>query len=128
MRAEFHPPEDPSNVVGTAVWDGHRAVMDADDPAIRASLERIFKLTPVVVDDPSYRSLGALGESVIQPGNAEWFRAAAYGRAAPEGLKARVVPEVIGQGGWDPASAYRTFREDIGRLLERGIHSSPDVQ
>ena len=57
---------------------------------------------------------------MIQPGTPEWFRAAAYTRAAAEGLRARVVPEVIGQGGWDPAAAYRTFREDVARLLQRG--------
>ena len=122
MRAEFLRADDPTGVVGTATWDGERAVIDADDPRVREVLERIFRSAPVVVDDPSYRSLGALGEAVIQPGNAEWFRAAAYQRARAEGLKARVIPELVGQGGWDPAAAYRTFREDMGRLLERGIH------
>ena len=38
-----------------------------------------------------------------------------------EGLSARLVPEVVGQGGWDPAAAYRTFREEMTRLLGRGI-------
>src|SRR2546429_5782476 len=31
------------------------------------------------------------------------------------------------QGGWDPAAAYRTFREDVARLLQRGIRR-PDEQ
>ena len=125
MRAEFlRSGGEASDVVATASWDGRRVVVDGADPGVRDAIDRIFRPTPVVVDDPSYRSLGALGEAMIQPGNAEWFRAAAYSRAGAEGLKARVVPEVVGQGGWDPAAAYRTFREDVGRLLERGIHRS----
>ena len=87
---------------------------------------RIFKRTPVVVNDPAYLSLGAHGESVVQPGDAVWFRAAAYARAPAEGLKVRIVPEVEAQGGWDPAAAYRTFREDVGRLVERGSHRPDD--
>src|SRR5206468_10960508 len=78
VRAEFLPADEGDEVVGVARWDGRRAVVEAEDPAVRAALERIFKPRPVVVDDPSYRSPGARGESVIQPGNDEWFRAAAY--------------------------------------------------
>ena len=123
MRAEFRRVDaDPTDVVATASWDGDCVVIDASDLAVRPSIARIFRLSPVVVDDPSYRSLGALGESMIQPGNAEWFRAAAYARAGEEGLKVRVVPEVVGQGGWDPAAAYRTFREDVGRQLADHNH------
>jgi hypothetical protein len=32
----------------------------------------------------------------------------------------------VGQGGWDPAAAYRTFREDVARLLQRGIRQPSD--
>ena len=71
-------------------------------------------------------SLGARGESVIQPGSIEWFRAAAFDRAEREGFAVRVVPEVTGQGGWDPAAAYRTFREDMTRLIDRGIDERAD--
>ena len=124
MRAEFLPAEG-DEVVGVARWDGHRAVVETEDQAVHDALERIFKARPVLVDDASTRSLGAHGESVIQPGSGEWFRAAAYTRAGAEGLKARVVPEVIGQGGWDPASAYRTFRDDMSRLLLRDTRT-PD--
>ena len=127
MRAEFLRADDAAEVVATASWDGRGVVVEADDEAVRSALERIFRPTPVVVDDPSYRPLYARGESVVQPGNAEWFLAAAYARAASEELKARVVPEVVGQGGWDPAAAYRTFREDVARLLQRGIRR-PDEQ
>jgi hypothetical protein len=127
MRAEFLRDEEGStDVVATASWDGRGFEVEAQDSDVRAAVERIFRLTPVVVDDPTYRPLYARGEAVIQPGNADWFRAAAYGRAASEGLKARVVPEVVGQGGWDPAAAYRTFREDVARLLQRGIRQSSD--
>ena len=126
MRAEFRRADDESDaVVGTARWNGQRVEIDADDDAVRRAVERIFRPAPVVVDDPSFRSLGARGEAMVQPGNGEWFRAAAYARASEAGLKARLVPEVVGQGGWDPAAAYRTFREDVGRLLERGAHG-PD--
>jgi hypothetical protein len=129
MRAEFLRAEEGStDVIATASWDGKSARIDAEDSAARAAVERVFRLTPVVVDDPSYRPLYARGEAVVQPGNADWFRAAAYTRAPAEGLKARVVPEVVGQGGWDPAAAYRTFREDVTRLLQRGIHPSEDRQ
>jgi hypothetical protein len=125
MRAEFLRAEEGStDVIATAWWDGRSARVDAGDSTTRTALERIFRLTPVVVDDASYRPLYARGEAVVQPGNADWFRAAAYTRAQAEGLKARVVPEVVGQGGWDPAAAYRTFREDVARLLQRGDHPS----
>lgn len=122
MRAEFLRADgDGTDVVASVSWDGRSVAFDDVGAELKRAIERIFRPAPVVVDDPSYRSLGALGEAMIQPGNAEWFRAAAYQRAAEAGLKARVVPEVVGQGGWDPAAAYRTFREDMGRLLERGL-------
>ena len=78
---------------------------------------------PVVVDDPAFRSLGAHGETVVQPGSLEWFEAAAFSRAGPEGLAARMIPEVTGQGGWDPAASYRTFRSTIQQLVESGVGS-----
>ena len=34
-----------------------------------------------------------------------------------EGLAVRLVPEARGHGGWDPASAYRTFRQSVDRIL-----------
>jgi hypothetical protein len=119
MRAEFIRTDDGSRVVASASWDGRHAVVQSDDESIRKTVERIFRATPVVVDDPAYRSLGAHGASVIQPGSIEWFRAAAFARAGEAGLRARLVPEVTGQGGWDPAAAYRTFDEAVERLFRR---------
>jgi hypothetical protein len=117
LRAEFHRRDDGSEVVGAAWWDGRRVHVESDDEEVRGGLERIFRLTPVVVDDPAFRSLGAHGETVLEPGSLEWFEAAAFARAGAEGLSVRMVPELMGQGGWDPAAAYRTFRSTIRRLV-----------
>ncbi len=116
MRAEFYRPGDPETVVGTARWDGRRAQVEASDDEIRSVLRRIFRSSPVVADDSSLRPLGSTGESVLQPGSLEWFRAAATSRATGSGLAARLVPEVPPRTGWDPASAYRTFRQVVARL------------
>src|SRR5918996_2958334 len=119
MRVEFHPPDDPERVVAEAVWDGSRAVIRAPDEERRASVERFFRPTPVVLEDPALRPQGSRGETVLQPGSLEWFRAAALTRAGDAGLAARIVPEVAGPGGWDPAAAYRTFRQSVDLLLAR---------
>jgi hypothetical protein len=119
MRVEFHPPDEPERVVAEAVWDDSRAVVQAPDEERRAAVERFFRLTPVVLEDPALRPRGSRGETVLQPGSLEWFRAAALTRAAESGLAARIVPEVAGPGGWDPAAAYRTFRESVDLLVGR---------
>jgi hypothetical protein len=116
MRAEFYRPDDPENVVGTVRWDGRRAQIDASDDEIRSTLLQILRPSPVVADDASLRPLGSKGESVLQPGSLEWFRVAATSRASGTGLVARLVPEVPPRTGWDPASAYRTFRQVVTRL------------
>ena len=118
MRAEFTRPGDGTDVVTTARWDGRRVHIDAEDADVRRALERVFRPTPVLVNDPAFRSLGARGESVMQPGSLEWFETAAFARAPEEGFAVRLVPEVAGQGGWDPAASYRTFRSTIRRLVE----------
>jgi len=124
MRVEFRREVDQAKVVGVARWDGKRATMESDDPSVRDTLERIFRPTPVVVDDPSLRPLGSRGESLVYPGSLEWFREAALSRAGSVGLRARFVPEVRGHSGWDPASAYRTFGETVDRLVEgQGVRS-----
>ena len=130
MRAEFRRRDDGSDVVATAAWDGRGVLIDVTDPGARGALERIFRPTPVVVDDASLRPLGARGEVMIQPGNLEWFREAAFARAGQEGLAVKLVPEVAGQGGWDPAGAYRTFGEDMERLIgrPRASDSAHDVR
>ena len=116
MRAEFYRPDDPAEVVGAARWDGRTARVEAGDQDTGSAISRVFRPTPVVVDDPSLRPLGAHGESVVQPGSLDWFRAAAVTRSDEEGLRVRFVPQVRVGGGWDPASAYRTFRQTVARL------------
>lgn len=91
--------------------------MEADDPELKASIERAFRPIPVVVNDPSLRYPGTSGASVLQPGSLEWFRAVAQVRVPAEtGLVARSVPGVT-VGGYDPAANYRRFPEQIERLV-----------
>ncbi|MFL5768003.1 MAG: hypothetical protein ACJ758_09215 [Actinomycetota bacterium] len=116
MRVEFFHPPASEDVVGRARWDGKRAVIESEDDEVRGKLQRVFRVTPVVVDDASTRMLGASGETALQPGSLEWFRAAALTRTEPEGLSARIVPDFEPGEGWDPASNYRTFRNQIRRI------------
>jgi hypothetical protein len=136
LRVEFHappelaepppkpqpgppPPPVPPPAVASASWVGDRVVVDADDPELRASIERAFRPVPVVVDDPSLRYPGTSGESVLHPGDLEWFRAVAHVRVPAEtGLVARSVPGVT-LGGYDPAANYRRFSEQIEHLESR---------
>jgi hypothetical protein len=118
MKVEFYRPDDPTEVVGVSRWDGRTAGVEAADQDVRFAIDRVFRPTPVVVDDPSLRPLGARGESVVHPSSLDWFRAAAITRSREEGLRVRFVPEVRTPGGWDPASAYRTFRQAVARLEE----------
>jgi hypothetical protein len=101
MRAEFFRPDAPEVVVGNAEWDGRRAVPDAEDDRVRKVLSRIFRPSSVAVDDSSMRFAGASGETVVEPGDLEWFRTAALVRGAHEGLSVRFV--TTAPGGWDPA-------------------------
>jgi hypothetical protein len=113
------PPPAPPRAVASASWVGDRVVVDADDPKLRASIERAFRPVPVVVDDPSLRYPGTSGESVLHPGDLEWFRAVAHVRVPAEtGLIARSVPGVT-VGGYDPAANYRRFSEQVDRLESR---------
>lgn len=94
-------------------------VAESDDPELKASIERAFRPVPVVVDDPSLRYPGTSGESVLSPGDLEWFRAVAQVRVPAEtGLVARSVPGVT-MGGYDPAANYRRFSEQIAHLESR---------
>ena len=117
MRVEFHRPEDAEAIaVVTARWSEGTAEVSSEDEALRVAVEHAFRPIPVVTDDASHRRLGTHGDSVIQPGGLEWFQTVALVRVPAEtGLAARVVPGVTG-GGYDPASNYRTFREQIERL------------
>ena len=124
MRIEFARPSETDDdqplqataPVGTAVWTGEGADLQAADDDTRAALGRIFRPTPVATADGSYRRLGTHGDSVLQPGTLEWFRAAAFTRAPREGLVARMVPAVRDGAGWDPAAQYRTFEDAVERL------------
>jgi hypothetical protein len=138
LRIEFHHPPDPAEPappqgqpgppprppepqpsVASAVWLGDRVIVEAEDPKRKASIERAFRPIPVVVDDPSLRYPGTSGESVLQPGDLEWFRAVAQVRVPAEtGLVARSVPGVTA-GGYDPAANYRRFSEQIERLVSK---------
>lgn len=117
MRAEFFRPDDPETVVGTADWDGVRVLISAGDDDHRSSLQRVFRLSPVPVDDASRRALGTSGPVVAEPGDLDWFLAAAEVRGAEQGLGVRLMPET--QGGWDPAGDYRRMGDWIG---ERETH------
>lgn len=127
MKAEFYVPPpappadqpdakpDPPTLVGTAVWRDGVVEIEAGDE-LRPALEHVFRKTPVVTDDAAYRRFGTHGAVQIQPGDLEWFRAAAQVRAAAEaGVIARLVPGVS-EGGFDPAAGYRTFEDSIERL------------
>lgn len=122
MRVEFYRAEDDvdKNVVATAAWRDGRASVESEDEELRAGLERVFRATPIAINDPSFLQAGTRGEVVLHPGDTSWFRAVAQVRAAHElDLVARVVSGPI-EGGYDPASNYRTFEEQVERLSSSG--------
>jgi hypothetical protein len=124
MRAEFHH-DDPNKVLATVRWD-RRGLDISGDREIEAKIRRIFRPTPVVVDDSALRSSGTSGPVVLHPGTLLWFRAAAQLRSDAEGLKVRFVPEGQDVMGWDPAGAYRTFGETIERKELSGVAARPE--
>jgi hypothetical protein len=105
MRAEFFRPDDPEAVVGAAEWEAGGARIESDDPEIRTTLKRIFRPSPVALDDPALRDPASSGSAVVEPGDLEWFRIAAGVRGEREGLQVRFVSR--SPGGWDPAGSYR---------------------
>jgi hypothetical protein len=105
VRADFFRPEDAEGVVGTATWEAGSVRVESDDSEVRETLARIFRPTPVALDDPAVRDPSTRGPSVVEPGDLDWFRAAASVRGPGEGLRVRFVTET--PGGWDPAGAYR---------------------
>ena len=119
MKAEFTRPDAPDDVVATATWDGAGVRLEAADPDAVAAAGRIFRPIPIVVDDPSLRGAGAAGPSTLEPGGLDWFMEAALSRAGAEGLQARLMA-TDRRMGWDPAGAYRTFRQTVDRA------SAPD--
>ncbi|MGH2654452.1 MAG: hypothetical protein ACRDHV_08915 [Actinomycetota bacterium] len=105
MRAEFFRADAPDRVVGEAEWDGRRAVITAGDDDVRATLDRVFRVSTVAVDDATPGGTG--GKTFAEPGDLEWFRAAARFRGAEEGLGVRFVNEVPAR--WDPALDPETY-------------------
>ena len=105
MRADFFRAEDPGTILGTAEWDGRRAVIRAEDEKMRAVLTRVFRPAPVGI--PYRGPRGPEGEAVVEPGDLRWFRAAASARGGDEGLAVRFVTEVVGR--WDPALDPETY-------------------
>jgi hypothetical protein len=102
--------------VAVVTWGEGGVTAESDDPDVAARLRRAFRATPVVVDDPTRRYPGTRGESILQPGDLEWFRAVALVRAPAEtGLVPRFVPNPSA-GGYDPAANYRRFTEQMERL------------
>ena len=118
MRAEIYRPApaegEPDTIVAVATWNDGASAIDIRDGSV-PGLDAILLATPVVVDDPSLRSQGTRGEVLLQPGDLEWFRAAVRVRAEALGLSVRFVASG-GPGGWDPASQYRTFDQQVEKL------------
>jgi hypothetical protein len=114
IRAELYRPDAPEAVVAFATWSSAGPSLEVQDATLQG-LDRLFRATPVVIEDASLRQLGASGESLLQPGSLAWFRAALQTRAPELGLAVRFVAEDV-RNGWDPASNYRTFREQSARL------------
>ena len=114
MRAELRRPDAPDAIVAVATWDGKQARLDVKDPSV-SGLDRILRPAPIAIDDPSLRHPGTSGPVVLQPGDLEWFRAALLTRALELGLSVRFVSDAV-VGGFDPASQYRSFEEQVERL------------
>jgi hypothetical protein len=125
VRAEFYRPEQPEQVLGRARWTGARVEVEAEDGEVRRALDRVFRPTPVIVDDPSLRPTGAGGPVLLPPRSLAWFRAAAEARAGEVGMRARLVPEGRDELGWEPAGAYRTFNEQVERKERTGLAAGP---
>lgn len=107
MRAEFFRPDDPDRVVGVAIWDGRQVMIEADDPDVREALTRVFRTSPVSVEDPALRPAGTNGPTVVEPGDLTWFRVAARVRSARQGLSVRFVTDRPPR--WDPALDPETY-------------------
>ena len=117
MRADFYRLDAPGEIVGRARWVGSGIEVETgtqDDDVLRA-LSRIFRRTPVVVDDPALRLPGATGPAVLPPGSLRWFRLAAAARCEAEGLGVRLAPEGQAGMGWDPAGGYRSLSDTEAR-------------
>ena len=128
MKVEFSRPDDEERTtVAVATWADGTVDVSSDDDELAAAVRHAFRRTPVVTDDASFRRLGTHGEVVLQPGDLEWFRAAALVRATVEtGLAVTVVPGIV--GGYDPAADYRPFGDEIERLASRAARRGTDLR
>ncbi len=124
MKAEFYRPDAPQDVVGSASWRSGGVEIQMGSEEIRRSLQRIFRRTPVAIDDPSLRPFGTEGPVVLQPEMLTWFQAAAQTRSQAEGLSVRLVGDEQGGIGFDPAGAYLPFFQAIERKAEVATASS----
>lgn len=116
MRAELFRPEAPDEIVAVLDWnDGEPVIQTGAD---LAGISALLRATPVQVDDASLRHMGTNGPSVLMPGSVAWFRAAITTRAAASGYSVRFATGEV-RGGWDPASAYRHFKDQAERLETR---------
>lgn len=117
MRAEFSRIDDErAEVVAGATWEGADVRIDAADGSVRDALARIFRPSPLAIDDPALRAAGTAGPVELQPGSLPWFVGAARTRSETEGLRVRLVPGGAGGLGWDPAGTYRGFSEQVERM------------
>lgn len=113
MRAELFRPESPDDVVAVVAWNDGNPVIEVG--AEVTGVDGLLRATPVQIDDASLRRMGTNGSSVLMPGTVAWFRAAVATRAAALGYAVRFATGVV-QGGWDPASSYRHFKDQAERL------------
>jgi hypothetical protein len=118
VRVELYRPSpaegEPESVVAIAAWRDARASIEVVDPSV-PGLNDLLRPTAVAVDDPSLRALGTSGEALLQPGDRAWFMAAVTARGRALGLGVRALPDG-GPGGWDPASQYRRFDQQVEKL------------
>ncbi len=116
MLAEFYDPDDEQKLaVATADWDGSEVTITAADPDMRDASRRRSVGRRWPCPTPATNAPGA---TVLQPGDLQWFRAAAAIRVRAEtGLAARFVAATV-VGGYDPAAGYRPF-ERAGRAARR---------
>lgn len=117
MQAVFSATEgEEVRVRAVARWDGSRVDVAAEDPADAEAVRRVFRATPVIVDDAAHRGPGTAGPVQFQPGSLEWFQTTALVRGPAEtGMTVRLDPGQI-VGGYDPAASYRTFDAHMAHL------------
>lgn len=129
MKVQFFRADDEERTpLAEVAWVDGAIEVTSEDDDLASDLRRAFRRIPVVTDDAAFRRRGTYGEVVLQPGDLEWFRAAALVRATAEtGLVATIVPG-IAEGGFDPAANYRPFGEQMERLVTRSTDRGTDIR